>query len=64
MYVAYIPDEVGSQEKVELSLPGKKSATIYTPVFGAVKMMSNTTKIVNGKLVVPLSETPSFILVY
>jgi hypothetical protein len=64
LYVAYIPDEVGSQEKVELSLPGKKSATIYTPVFGAVKMMSNTTKIVNGKLVVPLSETPSFILVY
>jgi hypothetical protein len=63
LYVAYIPDEVGSQEKVELSLPGKKSATIYTPVFGAVKMMSNTTKIVNGKLVVPLSETPTFILV-
>jgi hypothetical protein len=63
LYVAYIPDEVGNQEKLELNIPGKKSATIYTPVFGAVKMMSNTTKIENGKLVVPLSETPTFILV-
>jgi hypothetical protein len=63
LYVAYIPDEVGSQAKFELILPGKKSATIYTPVLGAVSMMSNTSKIENGKLFVPLSETPTFILV-
>jgi hypothetical protein len=63
LYVAYIPDEVGNQSKLELSLPGKKSATIYTPVFGADSMMSKTSKIENGKLVVPLSETPTFILV-
>jgi hypothetical protein len=63
LYVAYIPDEVGNQSKLELSLPGKKSATIYTPVFGAESMMSKTSKIENGKLVVPLSETPTFILV-
>ena len=63
LYVAYIPDEVGNQSKLELSLPGKKSATIYTPVFGAISMMSKISKIENGKLVVPLSETPTFILV-
>jgi len=63
LYVAYIPDEVGSRAKFELSLPGKKSATIYTPVFGAISMMSKISKIENGKLVVPLSETPTFILV-
>jgi hypothetical protein len=63
LYVAYIPDEVGNQSKLELSLPGKKSATIYTPVFGATSMTSKISKIENGKLVVPLSETPTFILV-
>ncbi len=63
LYVAYIPDEVGNQSKLELSLPGKKSATIYTPVFGAESMMSKTSKIENGKLVVPISETPTFILI-
>ena len=63
LYVAYIPDEVGNQEKLELNLPGKKSATIYTPVFGAASMMSKISAIQNGKLVVPISETPIFILV-
>lgn len=63
LYVAYIPDEVGNQEKLELSLPGKKSATIYTPVIGATAMISKTSKIENGKLVVPVSETPTFILI-
>ncbi len=63
LYVAYIPNEVGDQEMLELSLSGKKSATIYTPVLGASSMMSKTSTIQNGKLVVPVSETPTFILV-
>jgi len=63
LYVAYIPDEVGNQEKLELNLPVKKSATIYTPVFGAASMIAKKVKIENGKLVVSVSETPIFILV-
>jgi hypothetical protein len=63
LYVAYIPEEVGNEGKLELNLPGKKSATIYTPVFGATSMISKTSVIQNGKLVVPISETPTFILV-
>ena len=63
LYVTYIPDEVGNQAKLVLSLPGKKSATIYTPVIGAAAMMSKTTTIENGKLIVPVSETPIFILI-
>jgi hypothetical protein len=63
LYVAYIPEEVGNEGKLELNLPGKKSATIYTPVFGATSMISKISVIQNGKLVVPISETPTFILV-
>lgn len=63
LYIAYVPDEVGNQETLQLNLPGKKTATIYTPTFGAASMLSKTSKIENGKLVVPISETPTFILV-
>ena len=63
LYIAYVPDEVGNQKTLQLSLPGKKTAIIYTPVVGAASMLSKTSKIENGKLVVPISETPTFILV-
>ncbi len=63
LYIAYVPDEVGNQETLQLNLPGKKTATIYTPIVGAASMLSKTSKIENGKLVVPISETPTFILV-
>ena len=63
LYIAYVPDEVANQETLQLNLPGKKTATIYTPTFGAASMLSKTSKIENGKLVVPISETPTFILV-
>jgi endoglucanase len=63
LYIAYIPKEVGSQENLEISLPGKQSATIYTPAFEAASMSVRKTKIENGRIIVSVSETPIFILV-
>ena len=63
LYIAYLPSDKGDEEYLELSIPGVKSATTYTPIKGEATMRSQTIIPSSNKIVVRISETPTFILV-
>ncbi|MFM1757007.1 MAG: hypothetical protein RL621_1994 [Bacteroidota bacterium] len=63
LYIAYYPDEVGKTGSVDISIPNRKSVTVYVPNLGTKEMKSNKVMISNGKLSISISETPSFIVV-
>jgi len=62
IYILTKPTDDGSILSYELSLPKVKRAVIYCPVSGADGMTSKSVLVTNGKLIVPVSETPIFIL--
>lgn len=63
IYILTKPTEDGSSVPYDLSLPGVKQAIIYNPLPGSDVMSSKTVSVVNGKLTLSVTETPTFILV-
>ena len=63
IYVLTIPDEIGRTGSYTIDLGKVKSATLFTPKPGANEMTQTELKVVNGKVTLPISETPSFVRV-
>lgn len=61
IYVLTVPDQKGREEKYIMDLPGIKGVKIHTPRKGYDSMLSAEKTVVNGKLEVTVTETPTFI---
>ncbi|RQP15163.1 MAG: hypothetical protein EAS52_15965, partial [Parapedobacter sp.] len=59
--VLTVPDQKGREEKYTLDLPGIKGVKIHTPRKGYDSMLSADQAVVNGKLEVLVTETPTFV---
>jgi endoglucanase len=62
MYALYVPDQVGRTANYTLNLGKADSALIYNPVVGSNNMSSTVVKLSGGKLVVNVTETPTFVV--
>jgi hypothetical protein len=61
MYVLYIPDEIGQKSEYTLELKGKASVDVYSPQLGSNQMKLTRNKVISGRVVIPISETPIFV---
>ena len=62
MYAVWVPDQTGAYQDFVLNLgSGIKKATFYQPQVGNPRMTSWTKSTSGGKIVVPASETPTFV---
>ena len=62
IFIATKPTDDGSLYDYILSLPGYRSAILYTPKAGANEMSSESVLLNKGKVKISISETPTFIL--
>jgi len=62
MYCVYIPDEVGATAEYQLDLKGEDEAVVFTPNAGSDKMKIANMKVAGGKVVLPIGETPIFVM--
>jgi hypothetical protein len=63
MYVLTIPDQIGRTGTYTIDLGKVKSAMLFTPKPGADEMTQTILKVVDGKVTLQISETPSFMRV-
>lgn len=61
IYVLYIPDQTGRTSPYELDLGSAKNAKIYRLIPGSNEASLETVKVVNGKLLLNVTETPFFV---
>ncbi len=61
MYVLVVPDEKGRVENYELDLGGSRQAKIHTLQIGSDQMDTKTEQVVDGKLLIRVTETPIFV---
>lgn len=62
MNVLYIADELGTTGKYQLDLKGEDEAIVFTPKSGANQMKISNIKVVGGKVVLQIGETPTFVM--
>jgi endoglucanase len=62
VYVLVVPDEVGRTGQYNLTLGGTGIAKIYTPKAGSSNMDLQELPLIEGKVTVPVSETPIFVM--
>jgi len=62
MYALAIPDQVGRTANYTLDLGTADSAIIYNPTATGNTMSSSAVKLTDGKLIVDVTETPTFIV--
>lgn len=61
LYVLFVPDEVGRTTQYALDLGNATTAMVYTLVPGADDMKLEKVNVVKGKLMLNISETPTFV---
>lgn len=63
-YVLLIPDEKGRSANYRLNVPKGQVVDIYLPQIRRERMTKRTLTSLNGIVVIPVSETPTFVLVH
>ena len=61
IYVLTVPDQKGREENYTLELPNIKEVNIHHPRKGSDTMSSENQAVVNGKIEITITETPTFV---
>ncbi|WP_134087720.1 hypothetical protein [Olivibacter sp. XZL3] len=61
IYVAFVPDEQNRRESYTLALPNVKEVAVYELERSGTNMRRKTQELVDGKMVLAVSETPIFV---
>ncbi len=62
MYMLVVPDEKGRTASYVLNLNGATTAQLYKPVIGSDAMQVTTLTATAGKVTIPVTETPVFVV--